>query len=101
MKKITRIDPLSLGKILAGLYALLGIIFGLFFFAISLVGALFSEDSGSGLAVLGVAIFFIIIVPILYAVMGLIGGIITAWLFNLIAKYTGGVELDIEEAKKK
>jgi hypothetical protein len=35
--------------------------------------------------------------PIIYAIMGFIMGVIGAWLYNLIAKWVGGVQIELEK----
>jgi hypothetical protein len=34
--------------------------------------------------------------PILYAVMGFIIGVIGAFIYNLVAKWVGGIEVEVE-----
>jgi len=72
------------------LYAIMGLIGGAILSLISLTVAASGETSG--LFGLG----SIIILPILYGVMGLIFGYITALLYNFIAKKVGGIEFEIE-----
>jgi hypothetical protein len=38
----------------------------------------------------------IIFLPIMYGVLGLIAGALTAWLYNLFAEWVGGVEMDVQ-----
>ncbi|MBC5829419.1 MAG: DUF3566 domain-containing protein [Candidatus Eremiobacteraeota bacterium] len=40
----------------------------------------------------------LIFLPIVYAVLGFIGGMITAFLYNLVARWTGGVEVTLDSA---
>jgi Transmembrane domain of unknown function (DUF3566) len=40
---------------------------------------------------------FIIFLPVIYAVVGFIAGVITALIYNLVAKWTGGVEYTAED----
>ncbi len=90
MKKITRIAPESLSKVFGILYSILGLIGGAIISFISVVAALSGELNGwFGIA----AIAFL---PILYGVMGLVFGYVTAFLYNYAAKKVGGIELDIE-----
>ena len=86
-KRIKRIAPVQLGKLLAVVYAL----FSLIFVPIMLLASLFApEGKGPGL-------LFGLAMPILYIIMGFIGGIIAAFIYNLSAKWVGGVVIEFEE----
>ncbi len=91
-KQLTYIAPLKAGIVLAALYGILSLIFVPFF----LLAAVFGGKSGGATpAVFGVG--FAILMPVLYAVAGFIGGIIAAALYNLIAKWTGGFEFEVRD----
>jgi len=67
------------------------------FLIFSLFGAI-GATRGGGQAL--PAIFsgvFVIFLPIIYAILGFIVGVITAFIYNLVAKWTGGVEFTTEE----
>jgi hypothetical protein len=101
-REIKKVDPTSLGKVLGVLYALLGFIIGLFFAAF---GSIFSglmnsvggdEASTSTFSTLfgvGSIIFF----PIFYGIIGLIGGVLMGFLYNLVAGWVGGVKMEVGE----
>lgn len=92
---IRRIGVLSMAKMMGVLYALLGLIIGAFVSLIALVGsALGSSSSQSGMIGAVVGIAAIIVFPILYGIIGFLGGLITAWLYNLVAGMIGGIELE-------
>jgi hypothetical protein len=38
---------------------------------------------------------FTVMIPVLYGVMGFIGGIIGALIYNLVAKWIGGIEVEV------
>jgi hypothetical protein len=38
-----------------------------------------------------------VFLPIIYAVVGFIGGVIVGFIYNLTAKWTGGIEFTTEE----
>lgn len=89
MQKVKKIGVLSLAKILGFLYAIIGLILGVLFAVLSLFG--FNADE--------TGLFFgaasIIIFPILYGIMGFIGGLITGFFYNLVASKIGGLEVEI------
>ena len=99
IKYITRVGPLSLAKFLGCLYAFIGLIAGLFFATFALFGfALGAAISGEGSPFLGafLGLGSVIFLPILYGVLGFIGGLIVGFLFNLVAGMTGGLEIGLE-----
>ncbi|MCA9387087.1 hypothetical protein KC669_03575, partial [Candidatus Dojkabacteria bacterium] len=73
MKEIKKIDPMSMGKVMGGIYALFGLLFAVLMlcFASSLSSAV---DSNAGASVLfGGGILSLIFLPISYGIGGLIG----------------------------
>jgi hypothetical protein len=94
MSVVKRVGVFSVGKVVGVLYALVGLIAGGVISMISLLGAA-ASGSHEGLpgAIFGVGA--IVIIPLLYGATGLIGGIIMAALYNLIASMIGGVEVEI------
>ena len=94
---VKRVGVASVAKIYGAISAAFGLLFGLLFALGSLIGAGFA-DSGRE-AILGpiFGVGAVIALPILYGVMGLIGGAIGALLYNAFAALVGGVELDIEQ----
>jgi hypothetical protein len=61
-----------------------------------LLGAVLGVKSGGGPAAFG-GVFFAILFPVFYAIAGFIGGIIAAAIYNLIAKWTGGLEFEVRD----
>ena len=92
---VKRVGPLSLAKITGVLYALMGLIFGTVISLISLVGSSFvPKEAGPMSMLFGVAA--VIALPIFYGVVGFIMTLIGAALYNLVAGWVGGVELDVQ-----
>ena len=91
--ELRKIGVLSLGKIQAIVMAIIGLIMGIIY-AIGGVAlsSVFQINGGIGLALAS-----IILLPIVYGIMGFIGGIIGALVFNGAVKIIGGLELDFEE----
>ena len=94
MAKIKRVNVLSLGKLLAVINAALGLVMG----SLVTVGSLTGVDMTQGQVPADSLIqkFSILYFPVLYAIAGFLGGVLTALAFNLAAKYLGGLEIDIE-----
>ena len=90
-KQLTYIAPLRAGIVLGVLYGLLGLVVLPFL----LLAALFASRSGAP-AVIG-GIFFAVFIPVIYAAAGFIGGIIGAAIYNLVAKWTGGLEFEVRD----
>jgi len=84
---IRRIDPMSFAKIFAVIYAVMGMIGGIFFAVIG--SAIPGMGSSFGLGA-------IILFPILYGVIGFIVTAIMAWIYNLVAGWVGGVRIETE-----
>lgn len=94
MTKLKRLEVLSVAKLQAVLMAVIGLITGIFY---ALLGAAFSVLAGPAGLGGGLGFFAIIVLPIIYAVIGFILGAISAFLYNLIAGWVGGIEIEFEE----
>ena len=92
---INRVGPLSCAKVAGVLYALVGALAGCVVALAAMAGGLASD--GVELPGLGMAVGLgaIIMLPLLYGVLGFVGTLIGAWLYNLVAAMVGGIELDI------
>ena len=96
---IRRIDPVSAAKIQGVLGAAIGLLIGACFSLMALAfGGLASrasdENFGAGMFGMLLGAGAIIVLPVLYGIFGFIGGLIWAFLYNLAAKFTGGLEVD-------
>jgi hypothetical protein len=98
-KRLTNENPVKLGITLAVIYGIMSLIFIIpFFLIMSVVGAAGAKNGGQALPFVFTGAFMIFL-PIIYAVLGFIGGIIAAFIYNLVAKWTGGVEFTTEEVQ--
>jgi len=97
---IKRVGPVSLAKILGIIYAIFGFVVGLFFSFFMLMGTVLGsvlEDSPEPLVGMIFGFGSVVAFPILYGVLGFIGGIITAGIYNIVARWIGGIEIELEE----
>ena len=95
MTIVKRITPSSAFKVGLVVYGFLGLILGAFCTVMAIVGAPFLREAH--LPILGrfVGLFAVIICPILYGIIGGIGAVIAALIYNLAAGWVGGLEVDI------
>ncbi len=92
---IKRIGVLSLAKFYAVISMVIGLIYGLFFGTIwSMLGVVFPVPTFLvGLGVIGMVILF----PIFFGFFGFLSGALFAILFNLVLRFTSGLEVDVEK----
>ena len=98
-KRLVRIGPLQLGKMLAALYGAMGLIFVPFFGIFFLIGAFAPKGTNMpapGAVFAGAGVLLMILFPLMYAAMGFIIGLIGAAIYNLFAKWIGGIEVEVE-----
>jgi hypothetical protein len=99
---IRRIGVMSLAKIQAVLGAGIGLLVGLLFGLFSMLGggammASGQDGSGGGAGMMmGMGLGAVIIFPIFYGICGFLGGLLSAWLFNLAAGFVGGLEIETQ-----
>ncbi len=93
-RRIKRITPLQLGKMLAILYGIMGLLFMPFFLLMAAFASHAPTQQRVGFMALGMgfALFF----PLIYAAMGFIFGALGALIYNLVAKWVGGIEVEVE-----
>ncbi len=91
---LTRIEPMSYAKIAGVIAALLGLVIGVLygFGAVVFSSMLGSESVGAAVGV-GMAILF----PVLYGVLAFVFGLLSAWLYNVVAARVGGIEMEFED----
>lgn len=95
---VRRVGPLSCAKIGGAMYALMGLIAGIFFslFAMA-IGSAADADTHAGPmfgAIFGVGA--IVLMPIFYGVLGFVMTLISAFIYNALAGMVGGIELEVE-----
>jgi len=85
---------------LAVVYGCMGLIFLPFFALAGMLGAFAqhaqSDQAASAALIGGLVLGMGIFMPIIYAVMGCIFGLIGAAIYNLVARWIGGFEVEVE-----
>jgi hypothetical protein len=102
--KLKRVAPLQAGKMLAAFYGLISLIFipfMLVFMGVASVAAKSAGGAGAGATpfamFLGMGVGMIVVFPLIYTVMGFLAGVISAFIYNLLAKWIGGFEMEFEQ----
>ncbi|NNM86174.1 MAG: hypothetical protein HKL96_10520 [Phycisphaerales bacterium] len=100
-KELRRIAPLRAGVVVGILQGILGIIFAVPMFLIaSLATVAAPNNAGAGGQAAVPVIFtgvFILFVPLLYAIIGFLTGLIGAAIYNLVARWTGGFVVEVRD----
>jgi len=102
-RRIKRIAPLQAGKMLGVLYGCLGLIFLPFIALAALLGVFAQQaqqvqgnQTGPAAIAAGMMVILGLLIPLIYGVMGFIFGVIIAAIYNLIAQWIGGIEVEVE-----
>ena len=106
-KRLTYVNPLQVGKVFAALYALLSLLFVVPMLLFGGLAAMVVHNAPSpnpafhqsvnpavGMLFGGVGL---IVFPVIYTVLGFVFGVIGAAIYNLVAKWTGGIEFIVTE----
>ncbi len=104
--RIRKLGILSVAKMYAAMMLVMSLLiaipYGLFIIIFALIGGASagSQDGMAGLALGGGGIVFgliiMIAIPIFYGIMGFIGGLISALVYNIFAGMVGGIEIEVE-----
>jgi hypothetical protein len=98
MRIIKKFEPLSVMKIAAICYSILGFVEGAIFSVVFSIIPVTGHDGHSlprffGILFGGLSIIFLFII---FAVMGAIGGGLMAAVYNVAARYVGGIQVEVE-----
>ena len=93
---LKRIGPLSLAKIAAVLYAIMGLVGGAILAMVSLVAGLIRPGEGSNPFAVPFGLGAIIFLPLLYGCLGFVVSLISAALYNWVAGLVGGITVELE-----
>ena len=95
MRRLKRIDPMSAFKLGGVLYALLGLLFGALISLISVVAKSVVPAEMGPFGILFGAMA-IIALPVFYGLIGAIFSAIAALIYNLVARFVGGLAVEVE-----
>jgi len=95
MTTVRRIGPGSAFKLGAALYAFMGLLLGVIFALVSTLGGALLPASEAGVFRMFFGVGAIVFLPICYGIIGGIFSAIGAVIYNLVAGWVGGLEVDI------
>jgi hypothetical protein len=98
VRRIKRFDPIQLAKMFGVLYGLMGLLLVPIFLLGAFLTSLAPKPAGGPpaqfAAIFGIG--FAVAAPIFYGVMGFLPGLIGGFVYNLVAKWIGGIEVEVE-----
>ena len=94
MAKVKRLRVLFVSRLQAILMSLIGLVTGMLY---AFGGATYELLTGTLNAGTALAFLALIGMPLLFGVFGFVAGAMGALLYNLAAKWVGGIELDLEQ----
>ncbi|MAG50087.1 hypothetical protein CL621_00410 [archaeon] len=98
MQEVKRLNVLSVAKITALFGIFFGLVAGILF---AIVSKLSVEAMPAELAAMPFGMQSIFILPIFYGITYFLGGIVGAAIYNLFAKWIGGIKIDLSKEGKK
>lgn len=98
---VKRIEPLSAGKIFAGIYGVIGVILGVIYFFVILAFATIAGAASNyvWLGLLGGIVgglFAGALIVGMYALIGFLVGLLGAVIYNVAAHKLGGLQVEVE-----
>jgi hypothetical protein len=94
MHILKSVGVMSVAKLMGLLYGCMGLIFAPLFLMMGFVGSFAGSDKIPLAGAFGVVLA--ILMPLLYGAMGFVTGAISALLYNVLARWVGGFELELE-----
>jgi hypothetical protein len=95
---IRRVEPLSCAKVVGAIYAIFWLIIVCLSAIVGLISTIVRISAGGSSHPGSGSMFLIpmIILPILYGVGVFLATLIGAWLYNTLAGFFGGIEVEVE-----
>jgi len=98
MRKIKKFEPLSVMKISAICYGILGVVEGVIFGVVFSIVPMKDTAGQSMPHVMGpvLGVLFVVLLPIAFGIVGAIAGGLGAVIYNVSARYVGGIQVEVE-----
>jgi hypothetical protein len=96
MHTIKSIGVLSVAKIVGAMYGAMGLLLMPFFLLMGVVGPWLPNQNGRNPFGLMFGLVLGLFAPVVYGVMGFVFGALGAFVYNLMAKWIGGIEVQVQ-----
>jgi len=93
---VKRVGPMSCAKITGALYGIIGFVLGCILALVSLVGGVASNKPEGAIFVLLFGAGAFVVLPIFYGGIGFLATLLMAALYNVMAGWVGGIEIQLE-----
>lgn len=90
-RRIRKISPHQTAKVFAVLYLIMGLIFAVVAYALKSLVPVVGEQGAQ------MSTAFILLMPILYAVIGYVSTAVACGVYNMVSGWVGGIEITVEE----
>ena len=94
MYSIRSVDIRSCAKMAGALYGALALLV----VPVGIIGIVVGIVKGNGETV--GASFLLVVAPLLYGILGFAVGALAAWVYNLVARQMGGIEIELAESSR-
>ena len=94
--RLRSVGVLSVAKVFGIFHGAMGLLFVPFFLLFSVIGAVAGKQTGSPAFPAAVGIGLALVMPILYAAFGFLIGAFGAFVYNLVAGWIGGIEMELQ-----
>jgi hypothetical protein len=83
--RVVRVEPLPAVRIIGAMYFFLGVLFMAFFLFVALIQRTWDWST----------IGFALAAPLIYGLMGVLVGGVGSWVYNILARWLGGLEIAV------
>lgn len=104
MKRLTKIKVLPLAYTLSLIYLVVGVLAVILYYVQTYIASFYPVLPNSNMAQMMASLpgyWAILIFPVSAFISGFISGIVVALIYNFVARYTGGIELEFAKGKFK
>jgi hypothetical protein len=96
MVTIKRIGILSSGLMTGAMYVFIALVLATVMLVMTILGIEIKGDADALVLGVGFSIFLLVFLPIIYGILGFIFGVIMAAVYNVAARMTGGIQLNLD-----